>query len=190
MEKKLGKPKGKFIVIVGPSASGKTKLVTTLLEKIPNSARLITTTTRPPRPGETNDYFFVSREEFEKGIAADEFFEYADVYGNLYGSSRKVLDDFRAKYDYVFAIIDVQGAQTLKNKIKDVLVVFIHPGSIEDIHRRLLTERKETSKEELQKRMDTVAHELTLASMFDATIQNQEGHFEDAVADAIAVICG
>lgn len=180
--------KGKFIVIVGPSASGKTKLVTELLKKIPGSARLITTTTRERRPGEKDDYFFISRPEFEKGIAGDTFFEYADVYGNYYGSSRTVLEEFLAKYKYVFAIIDVQGAKTLKTKIKDAVIIFVNPGSTEEINRRLTSERAETSKDELQKRMETVKAELALAPTFDYVVENREGHFEEAVADALKII--
>ncbi len=180
--------KGTFVVIVGPSASGKTKLVTELLKRIPDSARLITTTTRQPRPGEKDDYFFISREEFEKGIAEDVFFEHAEVYGNLYGSSRKVLDDFLEKYSHVFAIIDVQGAQTLKHKIPDAVVIFVKPGSVEDIRRRLMSERRETSPEELQKRMDTVMHELSLEKNFDHVVDNNEGEFEATIQQVLKIV--
>ena len=183
--------RGKFIVIVGPSASGKTELVKALVKRVPNSARLVTTTTRERRPGEKDDYFFTSREEFEKGIAAGEFFEYAEVYGNFYGCSKKVLDDFRAKFEYVFAIIDIQGAETLRRKIHDAFVIFIRSGSLDEIKARLIRARggvSGISKEELEKRLDTAAQELSLASTFDAIVENREGHFAETVEGAINII--
>ncbi len=194
MQEKIGIKNGglgKFIVIVGPSASGKTELVKALIKKIPNSARLITTTTRERRTEEKpTDYFFVSRAEFEKGIAAGDFFECADVYGNYYGSSKKVLDEFRKKYDYVFAVIDVQGAQTLKTKIPDALVIFLNPGSVQEIEKRLLRVRAGISQEELAKRHTKIAHELSLASTFDTVIENPEGHFAETVRKAMKIIKG
>lgn len=173
---------GKFIIIVGPSGSGKTEIVKKLLQQIPNSARLITCTTRTRRVGEGEDYFFISRTEFEKRLREDDFFEHAEVYGNLYGSSRQVLADYLAKYKFVFAIIDVQGAQTLKNKIKESFVIFIRPGSLQNIHQRLLQARAEVSAEELQKRLNTAATELALAETFDAIVDNPAGQIAKAVS--------
>lgn len=181
--------KGKFIVVVGPSAAGKTELVKTLLKKIPNSARLVTSTTRERRPEEKpTDYFFISREEFEKGIADGEFFEYADVYGNLYGSSKKVLEQFRQQYDCVFAVIDVQGAQTLKAKIPDARVVFINPGTAEQVEKRLVRVRRDISPEELKKRHEKIAQELALAPTFDFVVANADGQFPQAVAALEAIV--
>jgi guanylate kinase len=179
----MDETRGKFIVIVGPSASGKTDLVDALVKKIPHATRLVTTTTRPQRPHEKHaeHYFFISRDEFEQGIAAGDFFEYADVYGNYYGSSQKNLDDTRAKFEYVFAIIDVQGARTLKNKVPDAFVIFLHPGSLDDLKRRIKKVRADISPEELQKRLDTAEKEIALAPTFDATIDNIEGHFDQTV---------
>lgn len=183
--------KGKFIVIVGPSAAGKTELVKALIKKIPNSGRLITTTTRQYRPEEkSTDYFFVTREVFEKGIAEDEFFEYADVYGNWYGSSKKVLEKFRQDFDYVFAIIDVQGAQTVKAKIPDACVIFINPGSVEAVEKRLLRVRAGISKDELQKRHAKIAHELSLAPTFDFVVNNADGQFNEALKSLEKIILG
>lgn len=188
MEQKNGRP-GKFIVIVGPSAAGKTELVKTLIKKIPNSARLVTTTTRERRPEEKpTDYFFISRAEFEKGIAEDDFFEYADVYGHLYGSSKKVLQKFREEYDYVFAVIDVQGAQTLKAKIPDALVIFLNPGSVQEIEKRLLRVRAGISKEELAERLKKITYELSLGPTFDVVIDNKEGYFSETVKKATETI--
>ncbi|MDQ3077115.1 MAG: guanylate kinase [bacterium] len=181
---------GKFVIITGPSGSGKTALVTSILTKIPHSTRLVTTTTRVPRPGEKDDYFFVLREEFEKGIKNEDFFEYAEVYGNLYGSSKKALESSIRKYEYVFVIIDVKGAQTLKSKIPHAVVFFISPGTIEDIHDRLLRFRSGISKDELEKRLNTATYELSVAPHFDHIIDNKEGHFKHAVTTLMSLIHG
>lgn len=180
--------KGKFVVIAGPSASGKTELVRALLTKIPNSARLMTSTTRERRPGEYEDYFFISREVFEKGIEHGDFFEYAEVYGNLYGSSKKHLDELLATHSFVFAIIDVKGAQSLKSKIKDVTVIFISPGSMEAVEQRLRKVRATISKDELQKRLDTARYEVSLAPTFDHVVENKDGHFQEAVSTVINIL--
>ncbi len=179
--------KGRFIIIVGPSASGKTELVNALLKRVPRSARLVTVTTRPPRPGERDgeDYFFVSRTEFEKRIAEGEFLEYAEVYGNLYGQSKKILDAFLRKYRYVFAIIDVKGAQTLKAHMPESFTVFIRSGSLEEIRARLRKIRVDISEEELERRLATVAEEMTYADAFDASVTNVSGKFPETIENVM-----
>ncbi len=181
---------GKFIMIVGPSGSGKDELVKVLLKKIPNSARFVTTTNRKPRPEEKpTDYFFISTEEFKKGIANGDFFEFVNIYGNLYGSSMKVLDKFRQDFDYVFGVIDVDGAQLLKSKIPDALVIFLHPGSLEEMEQRLRRVRgARVSKESLAKRLERISYELSFAPTFDVVIHNREGRFNETVEKALKLI--
>lgn len=181
---------GKLILVVGPSASGKTHLVSKLLQKVPNSTRLITTTTRSPRPHERDgkDFFFLTIEDFKKEIQAGNFIEHAEVYGNLYGSSKKVLGDCLQKYKYVFATINVQGVKSLKAEIPSSFSIFIRPGSIEDIKRRLLQDRKGVSDEETQKRIATAEYELSLAPTFDAVVDNIEGHLEDAAQNVLGIL--
>ncbi len=181
---------GKLIIIVGPSASGKTRLVSELLKKIPNSVRLVTTTTRSPRQNEQDkvDFFFVSRFEFENEIKKDGFFESSEVYGNLYGISKSVLRDFLQKYQYVFAIIDVQGAQKLKAKLLGAFTIFIMPGSLDEIKKRLQQERKGIPIDELNKRLETAAQELALANTFDSTVENIQGQFEKAVQKVVLML--
>lgn len=182
--------KGKLIIIAGPSASGKTRLVGELLRRFPGSSRLLTTTTRPSRAEEKDgaDYFFVSREEFERGIASGEFFEYAEVYGNLYGSSKGALKNALERYPYVFAIIDVQGAIAFRAQLTDSKVIFIRPGSLGDIERRLRQERPDMSKGELVRRLATASLEMQLAGTFDVTVDNIEGRFEETVREVVSHI--
>jgi len=181
---------GKFIVITGPSAVGKTVLVKTLLSKFPNSTRLVTYTTRQPRPNEKNgiDYFFIPRQDFSKRLDNNDFFEYAEVYGNLYGSSKKKLDELLGKFDYVFAIIDVQGAKTLKTKLPNATVIFISPGSISDIKTRLQKIRKGIPNDELKNRLTKAEYELTLAESFDYSVKNLEGQFETACNKVVELL--
>lgn len=180
--------KGKLIIIAGPSASGKTELVKRLIVEMLNSARLITTTTRQPRLGEANDYFFINRAEFEEGIRSGDFFEYAEVYGNLYGVSKKVLATFMERYEHVFSITDVQGTQTLKSRIPEALTLFIKPDSIDDIRRRILKERGDIPSVELEKRLETASYEISQAPAFDVVIDNKEGKFEEMVQNVIEVL--
>ncbi len=175
--------KGKLVILVGPSASGKTQLLSELLKRVTDSVRLVTTTTRIPRPEESDgkDYFFVTREEFKKGIEDGNFIEHSEVYGNLYGISKKTVGSFLEDHKYVFAVIDVQGAQKLKKMMPDCLTIFIRPGAIEDIKRRLESVRKDTPKEEMKRRIDTAMHELSLAPLFDVIVDNIDGHFDETV---------
>ena len=177
--------KGTFVIIVGPSTSGKTEMVKALLARMPNATRFISTTTRDMRPEEKNgvDYMFTNREDFERRREAGEFFEYAEVYGNLYGSSKKVLDEELSKHDIVFAVIDIQGAQTIKKIMPESFIIFLNPGPIEVVHERMKRIRSDISEEQMAKRMETAQQELALADMFDAKVENREGHFEEAVAE-------
>jgi guanylate kinase len=181
---------GRFVVITGPSASGKTTLVTTLLARVPDSARLVTMTTRRPRPGEKDgiDYFFITREEFEERLEEDEFFEYAEVYGNLYGSSSTVLNDSLLRYSFVFAIIDVQGAKTLSSKLPETITIFLKPDSIEELKLRLEEERNGTPQEEMERRLATATHELTLAKDFDHIVVNTEGQLEKTIRETLRIL--
>ncbi len=180
--------KGKFVVIIGPSASGKTELVKALLARIPNSTRLKTKTTRGRRPGEKDEYFFITLEEFMKGINEGDFFEYTEVYGNLYGSSKKELDSCLASFDFVFAIIDVKGARTLREKIPDALMIFVNPGPIENLRKRVLAVRGDIPENELQNRLVTAAYEMSFTNSFDAVVHNNEGCFEQAVMEAMSIL--
>jgi guanylate kinase len=182
--------KGKFIVVTGPSASGKSRLVDALLQKIPDSTRLVTVTTRALRINEKNeiDYYFVSREEFKKKLQGGEFFEYAEVYGNLYGSSKIILESFLNRFRFVFAIINIQGAKTLKEKIPESCVLFLRPGSVEDVARRLRDERMGVPVEEIEKRIITAAQEMSVSSSFDHMINNLEGRFDETVTSALDLL--
>ena len=108
--------RGRLIVISGPSGVGKTSICEALLKK-PEFKRVITCTTRPPREGEQDgiDYFFSARNDFEEGIKDGRFLEYAEVYGNLYGTPRSQVEDGIAKGNDLLLNIDVQGARLVRD---------------------------------------------------------------------------
>ena len=112
--------RGNLFVVVAPSGAGKTTLVDALLKSDPNIRLSPSWTTRAPRPGEKDgvDYHFVSREKFEQMIAAGEFLEHADVYGNYYGTSRKWIERELAGDHDVLLEIDWQGAAQVR-KLED-----------------------------------------------------------------------
>ncbi len=182
--------KGKFFVITGPSTSGKTVISRELLKRLPSSTRLITVTTRLPRPNEKEgvDYFFVTKDEFQGRLDAGVFFESAEVYGQQYGSSKNIVEKLLEKFEFVFAVVDVQGAQTLKQKMPEAFVFFIKPGSFEDIVHRLHGERTDTPEDELLERLAKAKIEIEMGESFDVVINNVEGKFEETLREMLEII--
>jgi len=181
--------KGKFFVISGPSTVGKTVLVDALLEKIPNSKRVVTMTTRSPRKGEKDgeDYFFVTREQFIKERDEGNMLEWSEHFENLWGTSRKKLDVLLNAYDVVFATIDINGAQQVREQLKEAVTIFIQPADISDLERRQ-KDRGISKEEDPQGRLKRAAKEIEAASDFHHTIVNKEGAFDDTVAEALQII--
>ncbi len=116
-------------IVSAPSGSGKSTLVAELLKTVRDLDFSISYTTRPPRGPEQNrkEYFFVSREEFQAMIAADEFLEYADVFGNYYGTARRFLREARERGHDLLLDIDVQGASQIMERVPDAVSIFILP---------------------------------------------------------------
>jgi len=181
--------KGTFVVITGPSAVGKTKAVEKLLEIIPNSKRLITTTTRAPRDGEIDkvDYHFLSEEEFCSKEAAGVFLETARTYGNLYGSSRETVEDMLSVHPVVFGILDVKGARAVKKNMPEAVVVFLVPGSMNDIRERL-KERNDADQKETQRRAQEAMTEVTAATEFDHIVKNIQDQFDHTIFQILEIV--
>jgi guanylate kinase len=130
-------------------------------------------TTRPPRGSEQNgkEYFFVSREEFEAMIAADEFLEYATVFGNYYGTARRFLRATENRSNDLLLDIDVQGASKIKEKIPEAVSIFILPPDREKLEWRLRT-RGLDSEEVIRRRLDTARREIENYSKYDYILVN------------------
>ena len=178
---------GNLFVVVAPSGAGKTTLVDALLKREPNIRLSPSYTTRAPREGEKDgvDYFFVSRPKFEEMIAAGEFLEHADVYGNYYGTSRKWIERELAGDHDVLLEIDWQGAAQVRKLFPHMKGVFILPPSLEELRKRLKTRGKD-SPEAIEKRMASARDEISHVLEFEYIIVNE--NFEAALADLVAVV--
>ena len=160
-------------IISAPSGSGKSTLVNELFKMVRHLDFSISYTTRPPRGSEQNskEYFFVSRKEFEAMIAADEFLEHADVFGNYYGTARRFLCEAEARGNDLLLDIDVQGAEQIKQKIPDAVSIFILPPDREKLEWRLRN-RGLDSEAVIRRRLDTARREIENYSKYDYILIN------------------
>jgi guanylate kinase len=170
------RPRGLLLVVSSPSGAGKTTLCNRLRREFPELSFSVSTTTRPPRPGETHgvEYNFVDTGAFQEMIARDEFAEYAMVHGHMYGTSaqlvRQAIDD---GHDLLFDI-DYQGGRQLRLKFPDdVASVFILPPSIRDLADRL--RRRATDAEDvIERRLRVAREELRHYDEYDYLVMNDE----------------
>ena len=166
--------KGKLFIVSGPSGSGKST-VTKLVKNRLNIPLSISATTREPRNGEMNgkDYFFLTKEAFEQKIKNDEFYEYANVHGNYYGTLKEVVESNLNKGLNVILEIDVQGALIAKEKKKDAVLVFFRTKDMETLEKRLRN-RNSDSEEVIQTRLKNALKELEYEKKYDYTIINND----------------
>ena len=178
---------GDLFVVVAPSGAGKTSLVNRLLEVERDIRLSVSYTTRAPREGEVDgrEYHFVSRSAFEAMIAAGDFLEHANVYGNYYGTSRKWIESELAGEHDVLLEIDWQGAMQLRKLFPRLVGIFILPPSIGELRRRL-TARGKDSAEVIERRMASAREEISHVLEFEYIIVNEQ--FDVAVADLQAVV--
>ncbi|MGA8538135.1 MAG: guanylate kinase [Terriglobales bacterium] len=174
-------------IVSAPSGSGKSTLVAELLRMVPSLDFSISYTTRPPRGPEQNrkEYFFVSREEFRAMIDADEFLEYADVFGNYYGTARRFLRDAEGRGHDLLLDIDVQGASQIMRRIPDAVSIFILPPDWETLERRLRS-RGLDPEPVIRRRLDTARREIENYTKYDYILVNNvleqsAGQLEDIV---------
>lgn len=174
-------------IISAPSGSGKSTLVSGLLKAVPDLSFSISYTTRAPRgnerPGES--YYYIDREEFEQRVARDEFLEYAEVFGNYYGTHRSTLDEARAKGRDLVLDIDVQGARQLKGRIPEAVSIFILAPSREVLEQRLRA-RSEDPEAVIQRRLLEAAEEIRNYTAYDYVVVNHE--VEDSVCELASVV--
>src|SRR5713101_6753376 len=161
-------------IVSAPSGSGKSTLVNELFKMVGNLDFSISYTTRPPRGSEQNgkEYFFISREEFEAMIAAGEFLEHAEVFGNYYGTARRFLRAAEARGNDLLLDIDVQGASQVKEKIPGAVSIFILPPDRENLEWRLRN-RGLDSEEVIRRRLDTARREIENYEKYDYILVNK-----------------
>jgi guanylate kinase len=163
-------------IVSAPSGSGKSTLVKVLLEMTPHLDFSISYTTRSPRGSEQNGkhYYFVSREEFEHMIRADEFLEYASVYGlNYYGTARRFLREAEQKGHDLLLDIDVQGAAQIKQKLPDAISIFVLPPDRKTLEWRL-RKRGEDPDETIDRRLDAARREIENYDKYDYILINDK----------------
>ncbi len=162
-------------IISAPSGSGKSTIVNEVLRTDPKLVFSVSYTTRQPRgqEHEGSNYFYVSREEFEERIRNNEFLEYAQVFGNYYGTHCSMLATAAAAGKDLVLDIDVQGAQQLKSRIKDAVSVFILAPSRAELEHRLRA-RSEDPDEVILRRLNEAAGEIKNYGNYDYILVNRE----------------
>lgn len=175
--------RGRVVVLAGPSAVGKSTVVSKLRESVPNLFFSVSMTTRDPRPGEVHgrDYLYVTRDEFQSNIDSDLMLEWAEIHGGLQlsGTPRKPVEDAMAGQHPVLIEVDLEGARNVKKILPEAHTVFLAPPSWEVLVDRL-TGRGTESDEVIQRRLETARGELAAKGEFDHVIVNSD--VDEAVA--------
>jgi guanylate kinase len=185
----LHHPQPLLIVISGPSGVGKDSVLRAMKMRGLPFHFVVTTTTRAPRPEEVHgrDYFFISKEEFARMIENDEFFEYAIVYKDYKGNSKKQVHDALFCGQDVVMRLDVQGAATVRKLAPEAVLIFLTTQSEKELVERLKNRKTDTA-EDLGLRIATAQQELKRAAEFDYVIVNADGCLEETVDTVIAII--
>ena len=175
---------GKLFVISAPSGTGKTSLIQAILEDpvASNTYLGISCTTRKARPKEEDgiSYFFISQMSFMEKVKNNDFLEYAEVFGNFYGTPKDWVLSVLSKKENVLLELDIQGALQVKEAFPEAKTVFIIPPSYEDLTKRLEF-RDQDSKIEISKRLKEARNEVDIGKDFDQVIVND--NFDDALED-------
>jgi guanylate kinase len=176
--------RGLLFVVSAPSATGKTTVVDRLVEQCAGLERSRSYTSRPARRGERQgvDYNFISRSAFEGLIARDAFLEWADVFGNLYGTSREETERLLATGVDVVLVIDVQGARQVRSRLPGAVSVFVLPPSFEALERRL-RHRSQDDEPAIRRRLATARSEVTAVEEYDYVVVN------DDLARCVSELC-
>ena len=179
--------KGTLFILSAPSGAGKTSLVKALIASLDNVVVSVSHTTRPSRPGEVDgvNYHFVDEETFLKLRSEDGFFEWAEVFGNLYGTAKAGIDDQLARGIDVILEIDWQGARQIREQRDDAVSLFILPPSTATLRQRL-TARGQDNDEVIEKRMLAAKAELAHYNEADFLVLNDV--FERALEDLQSIV--
>ena len=167
--------RGLLFVVSAPSATGKTTVVDRLVEECALLERSRSYTSRPARAGEAEgvDYNFVSRSAFEELIRQDAFLEWADVFGNLYGTGRRETEArLEAGQDLVL-VIDVQGARIVRQRMRGAVSIFVLPPSFEALEHRLRARSKDTEAD-IRRRLATARIEISAVEEYDYVVVNDD----------------
>jgi guanylate kinase len=167
--------RGILFVVSAPSGTGKTTVVERVVHVVPDLALSRSYTSRPARPGEANglDYNFVHRSRFEEMVAADAFLEWADVFGNLYGTCAADAEAHLEAGRDLILVIDVQGARQVRQRCAGTVGVFVLPPSFRSLEQRLRGRSKDPEVA-MQRRLQTARAEVTAFTEYDYVVVNDE----------------
>lgn len=174
------KQEGILIIISGPSGTGKSTIVKEFINRNNDVELSVSVTTRRIRPGEEEgkNYFFISEEDFTEKLREEAFLEYANVYGNFYGTPRDFVNEKLKAGKDVLLEIDTEGALQIKDKFPQGVFIFIVPPSINELQRRINSRGTETQ-EEVEKRLNSSLLEIKQLEHYDYVVMND--HISDAV---------
>ena len=179
------KSAGKLVIISGPSGVGKSTVVRQLIDEcnLPLSFS-VSATTRPKRPGEVHgkEYMFLTNEQFKQHVDQNDFLEYVEVFGHghWYGTLRETVAAGLKEGQWIILEIDVEGAAMVTKHVPDAISIFIHPGSVEELERRLRGRATETE-EAIQRRLEVGRRELDGAVLYKHIVTNKT--VEQTVSD-------
>ena len=176
-----------ILILSGPSGAGKTTLSHALITAVPDCVIAVSHTTRAPRTGEKEgeDYFFVSEADFHRLVKSGEMLEYAEVYGNLYGTSRNSIEQALSKGKNIVLDIDWQGARRIKSIYPDAISVYILPPAEQESENRLIS-RQQDSGETIKARMATYKEQMSHQSEYDHVIINDR--LSEATSELVRIL--
>jgi guanylate kinase len=178
---------GMLLVISAPSGAGKTTIAKEVLRQFPRFRFSVSATTRKRRPGEVDgkDYFFLSRDDFEKLLSEDGLVEHEEIYSEYYGTPRSEIDKALKKGENIVFDVDVNGALSIKNKYPEAVLIFIKPPSVQALQERLKGRGSESA-EQIKRRLARVPMELEKGRLFDYIIVNDK--LEIAVKEVFDIV--
>jgi guanylate kinase len=179
--------RGRLVVISAPSGAGKTTIARAVLAAEPRLTFSVSATTRPKRPGEEEgeDYYFLSKEEFQRKVGSGEFVEWEELYGNYYGTLNREVEKAMLQGRHLLFDVDVNGGLSIKERYPEAMMVFIRPPDIETLRRRLAARGTEDA-ETMKRRMARVQMELEKGKGFDRQVVNDD--LARAVAEVVKIV--
>ena len=183
--------RGTYILVVGPTGSGKNTLINAAREAVPGLAFAVSATTRPMREGEVDgvNYHYLTREEFMRRVEADEFLEWAEYGGNCYGTLRSEIETALEAGNLILSDIEVQGVRLIREKLPrdEYAVIYVDAGAWETLVPRILA-RGHMSAEDLEKRHQRYLDEASFMPEADYVVENHDGKLNEAIQEFIAVV--
>ena len=183
----VAKSNEKLFIISAPSGAGKTTICREALKRFKDITYSISYTTRKPRNGEQDgiDYYFITTEEFKKKIESNKWVEWAEVYGNFYGTSAEFLDTCLASGKHILLDIDIQGTIQIKKRYPDSVTIFIMPPSLETLRARLESRGTDT-RQVIERRLEAAKKEMGKKELYRHIIINDQ--LSRAVSELIEII--